>query len=261
MEGVSEANIVGMASGLAMEGKIPYVNTIATFFTRRACEQIILDMCLHNVNVRLLGSGGGLVYAPLGPTHLSTDDIAICRSIPNLTVVAPCDAEEMKRAVRESLTWQGPMYIRFAKGGDPIVSDEKAAFKLGRPISVREGKDALVVTTGITLRLALEAAETLSHKGFEVGILHVHTLKPLDVRFMQDRIAAVPAVVTIEEHSIVGGLGTAVAELIAEAGNGKRFKKIALPDAFPDDYGNQASLDESIWDHDRAVGRSLGRAS
>ena len=112
MEGISEASIIGMAAGLAMEGKVPYINTIATFLTRRCFEQIIIDLCLHHVNVRLLGSGGGLVYAPLGPTHQAIDDIAILRAIPNMTIVAPADAEEMKRLMDKTLDYQGPIYRR-----------------------------------------------------------------------------------------------------------------------------------------------------
>ena len=122
MEGVSEQHVVGMAAGLAMEGFIPFVHTIATFITRRCFEQVAVDLCLHNLPVRLIGNGGGLVYAPLGPTHLAIEDIAIMRALPNMTVVAVCDADEMKRFMDQTLDWPGPIYIRLAKGYDPIVS-------------------------------------------------------------------------------------------------------------------------------------------
>lgn len=245
MEGISEANVVGMAAGLAMEGKIPYINTITTFLSRRACEQIVLDMCLHNVNVRLLGSGGGLVYAPLGPTHLAIEDIAICRAMPNMTIVAPCDANEMKRLMMQTVDYPGPMYVRIAKGGDPIVSRETDDCKIGKPILMKKGKDALIITTGITLKLGLEASDKLkASQGLDVGVLHVHTLKPLDEKAMLAEIAAVPSIIAIEEHTIYGGLGSAVAELIAEAGfdKPKKFKRIGIPDVFPDQYGSQATL-------------------
>ena len=130
MEGVTEANMIGMATGLALEGKITYVNTIATFLTRRCFEQIVLDACLHEANVRLIGNGGGLVYAPLGPTHMAIEDIAILRSIPNMTIVAPADADEMARLMPLTLDHKGPMYIRLAKGYDPIVTNDNQPFEM-----------------------------------------------------------------------------------------------------------------------------------
>src|SRR5437870_247971 len=132
VEGVSEANLVSMSAGLAMEGKIVYANTIATFLSRRCFEQIVLDMAVHHTNVRLIANGGGVVYAPLGPTHLAIDDIAILRAVPNMTIVAPCDAEEMKRLMPLTVDYAGPIYIRLAKGGDPIVSSEKIPFVIGK---------------------------------------------------------------------------------------------------------------------------------
>src|SRR5438132_7030747 len=128
MEGITEQNIIGMAAGLAMEGYVPYVNTIATFITRRCYEQVAIDLCLHNLPVRLIGNGGGFVYAPLGPTHLAIDDIAIMRALPNMTVVAVCDAKEMVRLMNSTLDWPSPIYIRLAKGGDRVVSSEENGF-------------------------------------------------------------------------------------------------------------------------------------
>ena len=141
MEGICEANIVGMAAGLAMEGFVPYFNTIATFLTRRCLEQVTIDLCLHNLPVRLLGSGGGLVYAPLGPTHLAFEDIALLRTMPNMAIVAPADADEMRRIVRASLDWPGPLYIRIAKGGDPVISRPELPCVIGQAIRMRDGTD------------------------------------------------------------------------------------------------------------------------
>ena len=244
MEGISEANVVGMATGLALEGKIPYVNTIATFLTRRCFEQLVLDVCLHNVNVRLIGNGGGLVYAPLGPTHLAIEDIAILRAIPNMTIVAPADADEMRRFMPLTPGHQGPIYIRLAKGYDPIVTNDEVPFVIGKAIPMRQGSDALIVTTGITLKAALDASAELSEQGIESAVLHVPTIKPLDEEMILEYSDRVPVIVTIEEHTIIGGLGSAVAELLAEAnfGQPKRFKRIGLPDVFPDEYGTQDSL-------------------
>lgn len=244
MEGISEANIIGMATGLALEGKIPYVNTIATFITRRCFEQLVIDLGLHNVNVRLIGNGGGLVYAPLGPTHEATDDMAIMRAIPNMTVVAPADADEMERLMPQTVDYPGPLYIRVAKGYDPIVSTSDKPFEIGRAIPMREGADALIVTTGITLRLGLEASDILAERGLNATVLHCHTVKPLDRETILEYAVAAPVIVTIEEHTIIGGLGSAVAEAIAEANfdTPKRFKRIGIPDVFPDEYGSQDSL-------------------
>jgi transketolase len=244
MEGVSEANIVTMAAGLAMEGKIPYINTIATFLTRRCFEQIVLDLGLHNTKVRLIASGGGVVYAPLGPTHLAIDDIAILRAVPNMTILAPADADEMRRLMLQTLEVDGPIYVRLGKGGDPIVSRDDLPCEIGKAILMREGKDALIVCTGICLQVALTAAAELEKGGISASVLHMHTLKPLDAAAVHENAARVPIVVTIEEHTIVGGLGSAVAEIIAEAGfnPAKRFRRIGIPDVFPDEYGSQASL-------------------
>lgn len=244
MEGVSEANLIGISAGLSLEGKIVYANTIATFLTRRCFEQIVLDLGLHRANVRLIANGGGLVYAPLGPTHLAIDDIAILRAVPNMTIIAPCDAQEMKRLMPLTVGHQGPMYIRLAKGSDPIVSNAAVPFRIGKGIPVREGKDILVVTTGITLQLALKAADVLKAEGIDTAILHMPTIKPLDTEMLLHYAGQVQAILTVEEHSVMGGLGSAVAESIAEANYtcAKRFKRIGIPDVFADRYGSQQEL-------------------
>src|SRR5215472_17917818 len=153
MEGITEQNVVGMAAGFAMEGFIPYVNTIATFITRRCYEQVAVDLCLHDLPVRLIGNGGGLVYAPLGPTHLAIEDVAIMRALPNMTVVSVCDADEMIRFMDLTLDWPGPIYIRLAKGFDPIVSRAELGFEIGKAIPMRVAAAArghvLMVSTGV----------------------------------------------------------------------------------------------------------------
>lgn len=244
MEGVSEAHIIGMAAGLALEGKIVYVNTIATFLTRRCFEQIALDLCLHNVRVRLIGNGGGLVYAPLGPTHLAIEDVAILRALPNMTILAPADANEMRRLMPLTVDHPGPLYIRLAKGGDPLVTGEADPIRIGKAVAMRRGSDALLLTTGVTLQPALAAAEDLAAQGIEAAVLHLPTLKPLDTAAILSAADPVPVVVTIEEHTLIGGLGSAVAETLMEAGLEpvKRFKRLGLPDEFPEEYGSQASL-------------------
>lgn len=247
MEGVSEANILGVMSGLAMNGKIPYLNTIAVFLTRRCYEQVLLDAAMHKLNVRLIGSGAGVVYAPLGPTHIAFEDIALMRAIPNMTIVAPCDAEEMKRLMPQTVDYEGPIYIRLGKGGESIVSLPENHFKIGRAILMRNGRDAFIITTGIVLKLALDAAKFLAEIGISTGVLHVHTVKPIDRAAIINAVDRVKAIITVEEHSAVGGIGSVVAEILAETNFStcKKFAKISLPDAFPSLYGSQESIMES----------------
>ena len=247
MEGVAEQHVVGMAAGLAMEGFIPYVNTIATFLSRRCYEQIVLDLCLHRLPVRLIANGGGVVYAPLGPTHLATEDIAILRCVPNMTIVAPCDAEEMARFMSVSLDWPDPIYIRLAKGGDEIVSHEENGFVIGKAITLREPGEVLFVTTGIMTQRALAAAEVLEKQGIQAGVLHMHTVKPLDEQALFQAAAGVKLIVTAEEHALAGGLGSLVLETLNDAGHtgGPKVVRLGLPDAFASQYGSQDSLLQS----------------
>jgi transketolase len=248
MEGVSEAQVIGMAAGLAMEGYIPYVHTIATFITRRCYEQVAVDLCLHKLPVRLIGNGGGLVYAPLGPTHLAIEDIAIMRALPNMTVVSACDAEEMKRLMDQTLDWPGPIYIRLAKGYDPIVSRADLGFALGKAILLREpanktSPQALIVATGVATTRALEAAQLLAADRIECTVLHMHTVKPLDADAVCAQAAKHPLVVTVEEHTVIGGLGSAVVDTICERG-GKMplIRRLGIPDSFAHHYGTQDEL-------------------
>ena len=244
MEGISEANFVGMAAGLAMEGFIPYLNTIAPFFTRRAFEQIAVDLCVHKLPVRLISSGGGVVYAPLGPTHLAIEDMAAMRALPNMTVVAVSDAQEMKRLMEESLNWPGPMYIRLAKGGDPVVSDPARGFKIGKAITIREPGDVVILTTGVMLSRAQEAADALHADGVTPGIVHFHTVKPLDDEAVVAASSKARLVVTVEEHIRSGGLGSAVLECLSDKASGvlPKVLRLGLPDAFPKEYGSQETM-------------------
>ena len=244
MEGVSEQHIIGMAAGLAMEGFIPYVNTIATFITRRCYEQVALDLCLQDLPVRLIANGGGVVYAPLGPTHLAVEDIAIMRALPNMAVVAPCDADEMKRFMSSTLNWPHPIYIRLGKGGDKVVSEEKFGFEMGKAILMREQGDGLFISTGVMTQLALEAAEKLREEGIICGVLHIHTIKPLDEIQLANLLPLVKAVVTVEEHTRIGGLGSSVLEFTNDnmPEQSSKIIRIGIPDQFAKQYGSQESL-------------------
>ena len=244
MEGIYEQHLVGMAAGLALSGKIPFVNTIATFLTRRCFEQILVDLCIHNLPVRLIGSGGGVVYAPLGSTHIAIEDIAILRAIPNMTIISPSDAEEMKRLMPHTLDWPNPIYIRLAKGGDPILASKNNAFEIGKAITVIEGDKIVFISTGTTTYIAKQAADILAKDGIDVGVVHVHTIKPLDKEMILNTIAEAQIVLTIEEHRITGGLGSALSELIAEEHEGKaiKFKRIGFPDVFTEELGSQNEI-------------------
>jgi transketolase len=247
MEGVTEANVIGMAAGMAMDGYMPFVNTIATFITRRCYEQVALDLCLHDLPVRLIANGGGVVYAPLGPTHLAVEDIAIMRALPNMTVTAVADAEEMVRLMKATLDWPHPIYIRLGKGGDPIVSRAENGFEIGKAIVMRPSSDrdrALLISCGVMTNRALKAAELLEKKGIATEVIHVHTIKPLDEKLIVERARDARSVFTLEEHTVIGGLGSAVIDVFVEQ-LGTRMppiKKLGLADAFAKNYGGQDDL-------------------
>jgi transketolase len=243
MEGISEQHVIGMAAGLAMEGYIPFVNTISTFLTRRCLEQIIIDLCFHNLPVRLLGFGGGVVYAPLGPTHWATEDFALLRSLPNMSIVAPCDAEEMIRLIPQTASWQGPIFIRLGRGEDPVVSDSALGFEIGKAILLKDPKDVLIISTGTMTQQALNAAKTLKTRKITAGVLHAHTIKPLDVKSVKEAASNVSLIITVEEHYKTGGLGSSVLEALSEGGEKiPPLIRLGLPDEILEGYGYQEDL-------------------
>ena len=244
MEGVAEQHIIGMSAGLALEGFIPYVNTIATFLTRRCFEQIAIDLCLHDLPVRLIANGGGLVYAPLGPTHLAVEDIAILRTLPNMTIVAPCDADEMERLMSCTLNWPHPIYIRLGKGGDKVISQSHHKFEIGKSIILKESSKAMFISTGVMTQLALEASEVLKEQGYNCGVMHMHTIKPLDTEALKFWGPKLKSIISIEEHSIIGGLGSSILEFFSDVipSHTHKIKRIGLPDNFANKYGTQESL-------------------
>jgi transketolase len=249
MEGITEANVIGMAAGFAMEGYIPYVNTIATFITRRCYEQVAVDLCLHELPVRLIGNGGGLVYAPLGPTHLAIEDIAIMRALPNMTVTAVCDAKEMVRLMNCTLDWPNPIYIRLAKGGDPVVSRDENGFAIGKAIPMRRARSRraiVLLATGVMTTNCLAAADLLAKDGHDVSVVHFHTVKPLDEETVLEFARDAELVATVEEGTMIGGFGSAVTDVLVEklGSSLPALVRIGLPDAFPHKYGLQEELFE-----------------
>jgi len=245
MEGVAEQAIIGLSAGLAMQKFRPYVNTIATFITRRAFEQVVVDLCLHNLPVTLIGNGGGMVYAPLGPTHQAIEDISIMRTLPNLTVLAPCDANDIKNLVLQTPQIKGPIYIRIARGGEEIVTTGSKS-KIGKGLILKKQTKFNFLTTGITAQIAIHAAKKIKKKfNIDVGVIQFSTIKPLDKNLLKKIILKSKKIITVEENVIEGGFGSAVLEF---SSNFKYKNKISdiniigLKSLFSKKYGTQKEL-------------------
>lgn len=247
MEGIAEQFIIGFSAGLAKEGFIPYINTIATFITRRCFEQLTIDLSLHNLPVRLIGNGGGLVYAPLGPTHQAIDDIAILKAIPNMTIVSPCDSNEMRMLMTESITWPHPMYIRLGRGGEEIVTPNEYEFKIGKSTILKKLTDIVFITTGTMAQKALLASNILKEESdIDVGVMHMHTIHPFDKDSLMSLFPNIKLIVTVEEHILVGGLGSTVIEFLSDNNSlyNVKVKRVGLENQFVQKYGTQDELQE-----------------
>jgi len=242
--GVAEANMASIAAGLALSGKTAFIYSIVPFVTMRCFEQITNDICYQNLNVKIIGVGGGLCYGSAGPTHHSITDIAVMRALPNMTVICPGDPIETELAVKSSVTHQGPIYIRLGKGHDPQIYCRPPRFKIGEAVVLEEGRDVTLIATGNMLPVAKDAAEKLKEYGLGVRLISMHTVKPIDEKSILKAGRETKAIFTIEEHSLVGGLGSAAAEIIAESNFKVFFKKIALPNVFVKDLGSQDYLRE-----------------
>ncbi len=232
--GVAEQNMMGLAAGLALTGYRPIAYTITPFVTTRCLEQIRTDVCYHEAPVVIVGVGAGLSYAGLGPTHHSCEDIAFLRALPNLAVVCPCDAFETRAALRAAMRADHPTYLRLGKRGEPKVHSETPAnFAIGEALTIREGRDVCLLATGTILPEALHAADKLAETGVSAQVVSFHTVKPLDTERLRDAFAAFRLVATIEEHSVLGGFGSAVAEwLVDSAISPRAFLRFGTPDAF-----------------------------
>jgi transketolase len=250
--GIAEANAVSIAAGLALSGKIPYVYSIAPFVTMRAFEQVRVDCAYMETNVRLVGVGGGVSYGPAGATHHAIEDLAIMRALPNMTVLAPGDPWEAERLVEQSVDVAGPVYIRLGKNKEPVVSNIAAHCRIGQANIYCEGTDLSILTTGNMFETGTQVVRILSEKyGLNASLANLHTVKPLDRDYLYQRISIGNPVVTIEEHNIIGGLGSAVAEVIAESGVGVAFKRFAIPDEYSHYVGSQEYI-RSRWKLDDA---------
>ena len=216
--GVSEQDMIGTAAGLAAGGKIPFASSFAIFATGRAWEQIRQAVCYANQNVKIVATHGGVTVGPDGPSHHATEDVAVMRAIPNMTVVMPADAFETAAAVRWAAKYKGPVYLRLSREKFPVIFDDKKEFQPGKADSLRKGTDATIIACGLMTHTALEAAAILEKDGKSVGVINMSSIKPLDRAAVIAAARESGALVTAEEHSVLGGLGSAVAEVTAETG-------------------------------------------
>jgi len=238
--GVAEANMMGVAAGMALSGLRPVAYTITPFVTSRCFEQIKIDVCYHNVPVIIAGVGSGLSYASLGPTHHSFEDIGILRTLPNISIVCPADTMELRCAIRSALKWDGPVYLRLGKKGEPDLHTTIHDFAIGKAIKLRDGKDVCILATGPITAEAIKAAEMLAKDGISAMVTSVHTVKPLDDDYLAGIVKNFPVLATIEEHSLIGGLGSSVAEWIADKGvKSCRLLRNGIKDEFMHVCGSQ----------------------
>ena len=229
--GIAEQNGAGLAAGLATCGKIPFVVTYAAFGSMRICEMIRQEIAYPNLNVKIACSHGGLTPANDGASHQAIEDMGILRTIPNMTVIMPADYTSAKTLVKAAAKFNGPVYLRFTRDAVPVIYDENEEFEIGKAKLLREGKDVSLIANGDTVCIALQAAELLAAKGISAKVLDMHTIKPLDVDAVASCIEQTGKIVTVEDHNILNGLGSAVAEVMAECGKGK-LKRVGVLDQF-----------------------------
>lgn len=231
--GICEQNLVSAAAGMALGGRTVVATTFAAFAAMRACEQVRTDMGYMRANVKLIGADGGVVMGTLGNTHYAVEDIGCLRSCPYLTILSPADGIETVKATFAAVEMQGPVYIRLTgAAGLPIVYEEDFNYEIGKAITVKEGKDITFIATGSMVYYSLEAAKLLEGKGVNARVVDMHTIKPLDEEVIVKAAKETSLIVTVEEHNILGGLGAAVAEVVAGIGNAPKLVRIGLPDSF-----------------------------
>jgi transketolase len=238
--GVAEANMMSVASGLALSGMRPVVYTITPFLTVRCLEQIKIDVCYHNVPVVIVGTGSGLSYAELGPTHHSVDDIGMLKLFPNISIVCPGDPIEVREALKAALKHDGPVYIRLGKKGEKVIHTAPPKFTIGKGITISEGKDIALLSTGNMLPAALEVRDALKERGVSAKLVSMHTVKPLDLELLTDLFENFKYIATLEEHYLAGGLGSSIAEILVDRNVTKtRLFRFGLPDRFFSVAGSQ----------------------
>ena len=256
--GVAEQNMTGIAAGMALSWKISFTYSIANFPTLRCLEQIRNDICYHDANVKIVSVGGGFAYGAMSVTHHAMEDLGVMRCLPNLTVMAPGDPVETRAATRRIVQHKGPVYLRLGKAGEPTVHKGEIDFEIGKALRLREGNDATLISTGGMLWTACAAADLLAANGIELRVLSMHTIKPLDAEAILDAAKQTGAVFTLEEHGVIGGLGSAVAELLAEECDVKIvFKRLGVPNAFSPHIGGQEYMRKQHGLNPEAVAASI----
>lgn len=239
--GIAEANMMGVSAGLACEGFIPVVSTFAMFATGRAYEQIRNSIGYPHLNVKIIATHGGVSVGEDGATHQCNEDIALMRSIPGMTVVCPSDAVETEKAVRAVMKIDGPAYVRLGRADVPVFNDEKTDFTLGKGVCLKEGKDITMIATGLCAYESLQASKLLEEKGISAEVINIHTIKPLDKHLVCSSAQKTGRVVTVEEHSTIGGLGSAVCDALCE-----NAPTPVLKIGVPDTYGRSGSAKELL---------------
>jgi len=229
--GIAEQNAAGIAAGLATCGKIPFVVSYAIFASLRMCEMIRQEIAYPKLNVKIIGSHGGLSPAADGASHQSIEDMGVMRTIPNMTVVMPADYWSARKLTRAATEFDGPIFLRFTRDTIPVIYDENVDFEIGKAHMIQDGTDVAIIANGDTVCRAIDAAAELEKENISVRLLDMHTIKPLDVDAVKDCIENIGKIVTVEDHNIINGLGTAVCEVVAEVGKGK-VKRIGIQDKF-----------------------------
>jgi transketolase len=231
--GIAENTMFGMAAGLALAGFRPVVSTFAAFASLRCAEQVRTDICYQNLNVKIISTHAGISFGQAGSTHHCTEDIAVMRSFANMTVIVPADGLETGNAVAAAMEWPGPVYIRVGRGFEPPVNKtQDYGYKIGKAITMRDGKDVTIIACGVGVLQAVRAAEVLERQGLSARVINIHTIKPIDREAIIQAVSDTRRIITVEDHNIMGGLGSAVAEVIVESGKACAFRKLGVPDCY-----------------------------
>lgn len=229
--GIAESNMMSVAAGLATMGKIPFASTFSVFATRRACDQVSCSVAYPKLNVKICATHSGITIGEDGATHQAIEDVAIMRSIPNITVLSPADAVETRKVIEKVIEYNGPCYVRLCRGGSPVIFNDSYEFEIGRGIKIMEGDSATIISAGFTTHIALDAAKILESEGIEVDVINMASIKPIDEDLIIESVKKTGLAITVEDHSVIGGLGSAVCELLSTR-NPAKVVRLGIQDRF-----------------------------